>query len=122
MRSPLLVDLVRRSRTNDLRITQGSTYLVDWAYPADWGADWSGFAARCELRRGPRNKFPTEVLASFSAMIVDPVARRLRLYATPEQTAALQVRRGWYDIELYNGTAVYRIQQGAWHLNEETTL
>lgn len=121
MRAPLQVDLVRRARSNDLRVTQGATFQIDWLYPADFGSDWSGFAARCEFRRGPRNRHP-DVLATFTALILDPVARQLRLYASPEVTALLTTRRGWYDIEIYNGTIVRRIQQGIWHLNEETTL
>ncbi len=122
MPSPSIIDLVRRSRSRDYRIIQGATWARMFSFPSDWGADWTGFAARAEFRRGPRTRNP-QVLATARATIIDPgpTNRIVHLVLDADITAAIIDKRGTWDLEIYNGSVVLRIAQGQWHLSEETT-
>lgn len=123
MAAPGTFDLVRKSRTRDRRIVQGSTFYLRLSFPDDWGADWTGFAARAQLRRNEKDRYPATVLANVTAAIVDPgpTQRLIDLHMAPETTESIKERRGTWDVEIYNGTNVYRVVQGVWELNKETT-
>lgn len=121
MAAPSSFPLVRLSRSRDFRIVQGSTFRQRLQFDADWGADWTGFAARAQLRRNVRDSFPETVVATMTATIVDPLARIVDIYMSPETTEAIKERRGTWDVEIFNGVDTYCVLRDVWELNRETT-
>jgi hypothetical protein len=116
-------DLIRVSPSVDRRIIQGSTWSDVLSFDSRWGDDWTGFAARAQLRRRWADQSGDNVLALFTAMIVSfgPSNRVVQLYLSAEDTQSVRQARGVWDCEIYNGTVVHRIVQGTWELSRETT-
>lgn len=113
-------DWKRLSSGRDYRVIQGATCSQRFTFPSTIAPDWSSFAARAQFREGPRNQNSAVVMQAM-AIIVDPVARVIDVILPAEVTAAVAVRCGTWDCEIYNGTSVFRVLEGRWVLSEETT-
>ena len=121
--SSMRFDFVRRSSADDRRIVQGSTWTPALSFDSRFGVDWTGFAARCQLRRHHADRTGASVVAQVQATIVNPGPdqRIIELHLSADQTAAIRDTSGTWDVEIYNGTTVTRVGAGVWALSRETT-
>lgn len=123
MLAPGIFDLKRKGSTRDDRLVQGAFNKWVLGFTSIWGADWTGFAARGQIRKNFADKTGTNVLAPITCTIVDPgPAQRVIEFVVDDPASAL-VREpaGTWDCEIYNGVLVYRVVMGRWELNLETT-
>jgi hypothetical protein len=118
---PIVLNLVRANALDDRRLIQGADNIWEHTFGATWASDWSGYAARSEFRRGPRDRYPEEVLAFAVATIISPLQRTIQWVMDAAASDLLVVPSGYWDTEIYNGARTYRVQMGRWELNKQVT-
>lgn len=98
----------------DITIYQGDTYYG----PLITLPDLSGFGGPSDLTTATvtaqvRNKeTDTDALAEFTVEVVDDVAREIRLMLSHEDTAALSVKKGVWDLQVAEGTWIGTVLKG----------
>src|SRR5688572_4523861 len=99
---PSTFDLRKRTSRDDRSIVQGATFQIELVFDDSYAADWTGFAARGQIRSDVADETGSDVLAEITVAIVDPAARTLSLYMSAETTQAITEQSGRYDLEIYN--------------------
>lgn len=106
----------------DIVIEQGSTFslTVLLKKPNKIPFDLTGYTGRSQIRK---NHADTNVIAAFSVAVASPQKDgKVVMSLTDEQTAALAVISGVYDLELESPTGeVTRIVQGRVVVSPEVT-
>lgn len=100
----------------DLRIEQGSTFVQTYRV-TDAGFSWAGWNARAQIRSSTAPNSDL-ILDLTPYLTVDGPAVRLALPATVTQALT---RNGRWDLEMYQGSTVVRILQGATVVSREVT-
>ena len=105
------------------QVVQGAEFSLVLSFSDVWGDDWTGYAARGQLRSDYADYTGNDVEAEITATIVDPgpVNRLVHLYISADDTEAITASGGRVDLEIYNGTTVKRILNGRWTLSREVT-
>ena len=105
----------------DRRFVEGADNEVTLSFDDTYGADWTGFGARAQIREGYRRDAPV-IEATMTAQILSagPSQRIIRL-SLPSAAEFSGATCGRWDCEIYNGTVVYRVVMGKWALNREVT-
>ena len=106
----------------DRRIVEGSDNRFTLAFDSTYGSDWSGYAARAELRDTYKSAGGT-LIGSFVATITNPgpSARTIHFHLPYTVTIPVGTNCGVWDCEIYNGVSVVRVVQGEWEVNLEAT-
>jgi len=113
-------------RTANLLLDQGSTFSTTiTGYDVDGNLlNLTGYSARAKIKA---NYSTGTSLVDFTASIQSGtngdgyVSGKIDLSLTSTQTAALVTNDWRYDIEVFSGTDVIRVQQGLARINPEIT-
>ncbi|MCP3685457.1 MAG: hypothetical protein GY861_22625 [bacterium] len=108
----------------DLLIEQGATFRKRyvWYDSQDMPIDLTGYTARMHIREKIEDDLILEELTTENGRIVlnaDIGSVDLQISAT--DTSAIDWKRGYYDIEIENGSIVTRLVQGRVEVSEEVT-
>lgn len=110
------------SSVYDLVIEQGATFslTITLKKPNKLPFDLTGYTGRSQIRK---NYAATDVIASFSVAVPSPQKDgKVVMSLTDEQTAALAIISGVYDLELESPTGeVTRVLQGKVVVSPEVT-
>lgn len=109
----------------DLYIEQGSTFEFSliWTDDSDVPKNLTGFTARMQIREKVEDVTPLVSLTSpAEGMSVVAAEGRINVVITDEQTTALVIKNGVYDLEV-EGTdsRVYRLLQGKVKIDPNVT-
>lgn len=112
--------------TYDLRIQQGSGYVLELAYEEDDGTpiDLDGFTAEMHIRRRYESELTLVELANGAGIILGPdgeIAVSLSASETAALPASVREPIGVYDIELTQGGVVTRLLSGKVYVSPEVT-
>lgn len=107
----------------DLTIEQGSGWR--WVVSVTAGnaaADLTGFAVRLQMRERVTSPEPFVDLSRGSGITVDDLAGEITVYLSDDETAALAVARGVYDLEIEPaGGDTVRLFEGKVKIRPEVT-
>lgn len=107
----------------DLAIEQGAGWR--WVITVNAGgepADLTGYAARLQMRETVDAAEPFVSLTDGDGITVDEEAGTLDVYLSDDDTAALTVRRGVYDLEIEPaGGDTVRLYAGKVRISPEVT-
>jgi hypothetical protein len=110
--------------TKDIVIEQGATFSlpVVWKDSAGDPIDLTGWSARMQIRKSKR---ATDVLHEATStggdIVLGDAAGTIVVTIEATDTAAFTWKRGVYDLELIDGTTVYRLLEGAVEVSPEVT-
>jgi len=114
--------------TIDLLIYQGATFHRSWKLVESGTTtpmDLTGYSARMQIREKLKSEdVILELTTANSRIAIDITSTdtTLSLYIAPEDTAAIQITRGVYDLELVDTAGdVFRLMQGAVTVSKEVT-
>lgn len=107
----------------DITIYQGDTYygpLITLPNLSGFGgpADLTTATVTAQIRA---KEADAEPLASFTVVVIDDEARQVRLTLTPEDTAALTVKKGVWDLQVAEGTWIGTPLRGAVEIRKQVT-
>lgn len=107
----------------DITIYQGDTYygpLITLPNLSGFGgpADLTMATVTAQLRA---KEADTVALADFAVEVVDDVERQVRLTLTPEDTAALTVKKGVWDLQVEEETWIGTPLRGAVEIRKQVT-
>ena len=71
--------------------------------------DLTGYSARAQVRETPLSD---TILATFNVSGTLNTAGTFNIYLTSKQSMALPAKKGYYDLEIYQGDIVYRLLEG----------
>lgn len=102
----------------DLYIEQGATFEFSlvWTDDADAPKDLTGYQGRMQIREKVDSETALVSLTSSPAAGITIVGAegRVNIVISDDQTMALNIKKGVYDLEVESGTGtVYRLLQGA---------
>lgn len=106
----------------DLLIEQGATFdlSIVWKDNADTPIDITGYSARMQIRK-TYDSAPIISLTNGSGIVLGGVAGTIDITITDEQTTAIDILRGKYDLELELAGVVTRLIQGTVEISREVT-
>jgi len=112
----------------DLEIYQGATFNRAWEIVEEGTTspmDLSGYTARMQIRAKIKDTDPLlELTTENGGITIDatPEKTTITLYIPPDETEALTVSKGVYDLELVDlALDVYRLMQGEITIHKEVT-
>lgn len=110
----------------DIIIYQGATFRKPYQWLTGSPAvpvNLTGATGRMQIRRKITSPEPEINMTTETGEIVltDAVNGEFEIYLTPEQTSALDIKTGVYDIELVVGGDTYRVVMGAVEVSKEVT-
>lgn len=107
----------------DFVILQGATFSSVFTVKTGAGVAWNltGWTARMTIKDSKGGTTLLSLTTSNSRITLGGSAGTVTLTITAADTAALTWTRGVYDLELVNGSTVYRILEGVITVNEEVT-
>ena len=97
----------------DLYIEQGATFTLQLVWKDDEGTpiDITGYSARMQIRRNYGSE-PVISLADGEGLVLGNTAGTIEITITDEQTEAITITSGRYDLELEFGGVVTRLIEG----------
>lgn len=101
----------------DLRLVEGADNSFTLSFDTSYGSDWSGYAARAQLRSALGGVLVGEFMA-----VITPDSRSIYFLLPYTVSFPSGVECGVWDCEIYNGVSVTRVVQGEWSLNREVTV
>jgi hypothetical protein len=118
-----------QTTTFDLSVEAGTTYVVEFLLKQNESTvfDLSGWNARLHVRKSyAQTGTPTLSFTSTPAagLNIDTVLGKITLTISPSQTTPLvgaAAKEFVYDLEIYNGSIVYRPFKGVMTINPEVT-
>lgn len=112
----------------ELTIYQGSTFRKKWSLTnKETGEpiDLSGYTGRMQIREKLKDEdFIIELTTENGMISIEQTAEetQLSLYISPEDTAAMSILKGVFDLELVDTMGdVYRLLQGTVVISREVT-
>jgi molybdopterin-binding protein len=107
----------------DFYIEQGATLFREIAWLDGTGVpvDLTGFTARMQIRPSINSdEIIHELTTENGEITIIPLTGVIRIEVSPVVTSSL-TQRGVYDLELVNGTDVFRLLQGHVRISKEVT-
>lgn len=107
----------------DFVILQGATFSAIFTVKTGAGVAWdlTGWTARMTIRDAKGGTSLLSLTTANSRITLGGAAGTVTLTISATDTAAITWTRGVYDLELVNGSTVYRILEGVITVNEEVT-
>lgn len=111
--------------TKDLYIEQGATFTLNvvWKDANQVAVNLTGYTARMQIRQSLSSDVALLNLTTQNGGItLGGATGAVNVVATPAQTAAIQVKRGVYDLELESASGtVTRLIKGSVEFSREVT-
>lgn len=106
--------------TGNLTIYQGANFSGRFVAKDDYGniLNLSGYSAKGHARVKYSN---TGVMLNLSPVVVSAVSGLVDVIISGGLITGLPITRAPYDIQVYSGNSIYRIQQGYLEINPEVT-
>lgn len=117
------IDFAVNGKDLDITIYQGKTmsWLIVWG--GDTPIDLTGYTARMQWRETlESSNFIAEFTTENGRITVDPLAGEILISLTASETAALRAGKGYWDLELIDGSGnVSQPQSGRYTIKREIT-
>lgn len=105
-------------------VDQGATWepVLSYKTPSGDPVDLTGWSVRMQARETYDSPEPfIDISTEVGGITTDPAAGKIMLCLPAEQTAAITVLSGVYDIEIYSGATVHKLLRGIITIRREAT-
>ena len=109
---------------DNIKIDKGATFErnITWTDNSGTAIDLTGFTARMQIRKNYKSAIIQELTTENGGITLTALTGEIYLLIEATDTDVFTDDRAIYDLELINGTKVYRVLQGDVLINENVTI